>query len=89
MTENAPAQDWQPISTAPRNGRRILLWDAHKNVVVSGCWHHEPERDNPTSGLEPAWSWWVADEDVVMWDGGPDDHPTHWMPLPAPPEGKS
>jgi len=77
--------EWQPIATAPKDGRRILLWDARKNVVVSGSWHSDSGRDDP-GGYEPPWSWWVADEDVIMWDSGPDDHPTHWMSLPEPPK---
>jgi hypothetical protein len=78
--------EWRPIESAPRDGTAILLWDASKNVVVSGCWHNEPEHDSPINGYEPGWAWWVSDEDTVMWDGGPDDIPTHWLPLPSPPK---
>ena len=76
---------WMPIETAPKDGTRILLWDANKQIAISGCWHSDGGRDDP-GGYEPAWAWWTADDDVLMWDGGPDDHPTHWQPLPEPPQ---
>jgi hypothetical protein len=76
--------EWQPIETAPKNGTRLLLWDAKRSVAVSGHWHNDPGMDNP-SAYEPPWQWWVSDDELIMWDGGPDDKPTHWMPLAAPP----
>ena len=77
--------NWQPIDTAPKNGTRIILWDANKGVAISGGWHIDGGRDDP-NGYEPPWSWWVSDEDLIMWDSGPDDAPTHWMPLPETPK---
>lgn len=73
---------WLPIESAPRDGTWILLWDHHREVAVSGCWHDEPERNSP-NGYEPGWSWWSADDDLLVWDG---DGPTYWMPLPQPPK---
>lgn len=74
---------WQPIDTAPKDGTRILFWDAERGVAVSGCWHSDPGRDDP-SAYEPAWAWWVADDDLIMWDSGPYDMPDLWMPLEIP-----
>lgn len=74
---------WQPIDTAPKDGTRILLYDQTRDVVVSGCWHCEPEF-NTHDGYEPAWSWWVSDDEVILWDC--DSAPSHWMqldPLPG------
>lgn len=75
---------WNPIETAPKDGTRLLLW--HKDgYVVSGRWHSDPGIDNPNA-YEPQWAWWVSDNEIVMWDGGPDDHPSHWMPMPELPK---
>lgn len=61
---------WQPIETAPKDGTFILGW-------------------------HPALSWPHGRQDVVAWD---ETHlhwtdgcfevswPTHWMPLPEPPQ---
>lgn len=73
---------WQPIDTAPKDGTGVLLWDAKRNVVVSGCWHVQPTSDTP-NGYDPGWAWWAADDDVIVWDD--DTGPSHWMPLPEPP----
>lgn len=75
---------WRPIASAPRDGTRVLLYDKVKDIAVSGSWHSDPGTDTPLA-YEPPWSWWVSDNDVVMWGDGPDDHPTHWMPMPEPP----
>lgn len=78
--------EWQPIETAPKDGTLIILWDSNRELAVSGHWHSEPARDDPSNGYEHAWSWWVSSNDTIMWDGGPDDIPTHWTPLPEPPK---
>jgi hypothetical protein len=71
---------WEPIDTAPQDGTRILLYEVTMDVVVSGHWHVDPGIDTPDA-YEPAWSWWVADNDVILWDGGPDDMPRYWAPI--------
>ena len=68
---------WEPIATAPKDGRNILLADfeiSDGEAMASGGW----DRKNA--------QWW-------SWAGqtasGPVIRPTHWMPLPAPPEGRT
>lgn len=63
------AQEWQPIETAPKDGRRIAacVWDADAGRWVVGYIY-----------------WWVSSQDIGHWIGGVNQ-PTHWMPLPAPP----
>lgn len=64
--------NWQPIETAPKDGTRVLGWDGE-----SGWYSCEFEK------LEGAW---VA---VPFSISGWDPHhvsPTHWMPLPEPPD---
>lgn len=54
---------WQPIETAPKDGKRILLSSA------SGCMSvGEWSMDGWACGFH------------LLWFG-----PTHWMPLPPPP----
>lgn len=64
---------WRPIETAPKDGTLVLLHDprAAKRRVKTGSW------------LPPEAGWAVY--------GFKDVHgcffePTHWQPLPAPPE---
>jgi len=70
---------WQPIETAPKDGTVIDLWDGHyKHRVVNARWANHywmngvPIREK---------SWGSNDR-----DGPFCDKPTHWMPLPKPPE---
>lgn len=65
--------EWQPIETAPRDGTPFLA--AHEmGGVISITWYGK------TSHI-PLYGWCQGDdpEDIDLW------HPTHWMPLPAPP----
>lgn len=79
--------DWQPIETAPKDGRWILLcggkidygWDGDDQpACVAGQWtEHLNRRKVPEGRWQFAW-----------FDGGyygEYEHPTHWMPLPKPP----
>lgn len=61
--------EWQPIETAPKDGTRILMFHP---------------RDDGDVNIRMAW--WVVDRfgghgwSFPSWSG-----PTHWMPLPEPP----
>lgn len=70
---------WQPIETAPRGTaalhKRILgVVDGDVRVIAWGFTSH-------TKWL----TWCLADQGVEDYDGCT---PTHWMPLPDPPEAK-
>ena len=78
---------WLPIATAPRDGTWVLLAggecdydeesDAKTRPVV-GQWR------NYRNGRTTDWHWQFA-----WYDGGyygEYETPTHWMPLPAPPQ---
>jgi len=78
--------EWQPIDSAPRDGTRLLL--AEGRLFSAGSWCSfmggEPRwwTDNPVAFAEP-------DEQHANYDFAFDEyvkHPTHWMPLPTPPE---
>jgi hypothetical protein len=64
--------NWQPITTAPRDGQLVLAFSRlGYHAIVS-------------------WRAVVALPDGV-WeaeDGSWIDDPTHWMPLPEPPQSK-
>lgn len=87
---------WQPIATAPKDGQDILCTWVHRlpdgRVVWSRVMHvlaWWPHWHGPDQGA------WVLDGDFAVHftpDGYHDTppkaygDPTHWMPLPAPPE---
>lgn len=77
---------WQPIETAPKDGTSIML--SNGVDVAEGHWiHEEPyileRRDmdghylgqNESDGFD---GW-------IDFGGGMLPEPTHWMPLPPPP----
>lgn len=66
---------WQPIETAPR-AKHILCSHAERKWVRIG-WHFP--------GLN-RWYYSGTNERNQYSEGVDDDKPTHWMPLPAPPE---
>lgn len=64
--------EWQDISSAPRDGTRILVYIPPRyrgdtNWAVSDCWMDKYDL-----------TWETPCENDV--------NPTHWMPLPNPPE---
>lgn len=74
---------WQPIETAPRDGTYILVtngrangaWVAHcLPVAVSGYRFGQP------------WRSVMLNHDHLS-KGARHLPPTHWMPLPTPPQG--
>lgn len=86
----ADMSDWQPISTAPTDGRTILL--GHHNKLgkwrtMRGQWMSQECIDetweDPEAG-EPGWFETSVENDELpnCWA----TNPTHWQPLPAPPE---
>lgn len=68
---------WMDIKTAPRDGTRILGYgDCYYGVsITSWC---------------DIWREWVCEaetaDDGHGWSGHDTFKPTHWMPLPKPPE---
>ena len=79
---------WWGIESAPKDGTEIDVW-------IGGEF---PHRATPVSWRVPSESeWWVHGGDTIetpdaTWHDafgplGPDESPTHWMPLPLPPAG--
>jgi hypothetical protein len=71
-------QEWMPIDSAPKDGTGVVLIDMDCEMPTSGVgWW----RDCVWSCIDPE-----CDEDgslakAIIWT-----KPTHWQPLPLPPE---
>jgi hypothetical protein len=67
---------WQAIETAPKDGTSILLYDP------VGDWTDE------TRTMDIGhWGLWGWGESTWLMNGGDGwGKPTHWQPLPAPPQ---
>ena len=75
----APYQ-WQPIETAPKDGREVILWFPFKDIAINGLYGEVSEGDWET-GYRKWMEWLVADE--LWFQEDPSQAPTHWMPLPS------
>lgn len=70
--------DWQPIETAPKDGRGILAWFGKDVGVHQVAW----------TGYYDDLKMWCVDDGKhgpYALRGYNDPYPTHWMPLPPPP----
>jgi Protein of unknown function (DUF551) len=66
---------WQPIETAPKDGTEVLMYcPGDIPAVVCGAYVDDPEIP-----------YWRYSESLVA-DVVAEANPTHWMPLPPPPE---
>lgn len=88
----ADARGWLPIESAPKDGRKIILFYRNANNLprtVMASWvtdEEAAETDTDGVGLEAGWY-----ESIDNWDDYCQvaihaGEPTHWMPLPPPPE---
>lgn len=68
---------WQPISTAPKDGSKILVAMPEELVSIV---YWNPNMKQPRGHL---FFPWVCEFGGNAWRS---DIPTHWMPLPSPPE---
>ena len=67
--------EWMPIESAPRDGQKILGWNKWDGVLVFERYRY---------GSNDRFEGWRAVYDCEDFAGPP----THWMPLPEPPEVK-
>lgn len=69
--------EWQPIETAPKDGRDLLIFDKfHKTAVIA--FYRE---DGRSPGKYGKFVWQLHDEGGSL----AEQSITHWMPLPSPP----
>lgn len=76
--------DWQPIDTAPKDGRLILSARFNEGVIKwarEACWVSSEDMADMNGGdpeeYDPAWAS-LGDEDDPI-------YPTHWVAMPDPP----
>lgn len=62
---------WQPIETAPKDGTEVLVFGPRQDGTYLAAYQYD--------------DWWVAGPWDERWTELLSP-PTHWMPLPAPPE---
>lgn len=90
---------WRPIETAPRDGAEILLYAPAcefqgRPVAERVTFGHWMQHEGGTIECRDADGRWIGQDDDegfegwMSWDGGftAEHPPTHWMPLPEPPE---
>lgn len=73
------AQGWQTIDKAPKDGTRILLWIVHQTAKYSA----DPIGEG---WMSPCIGKWIDHNGGGWTHSGLCGTPTHWMPLPPPPE---
>lgn len=96
-SETAPT--WQPIETAPKDGARIIAFIpsvqvsskfASKDRIAIVSWIDSPDIGNGHRLRDHAIA--LVEKHNGFWSGGTrtptTGTPTHWMPLPSPPEVK-
>jgi len=85
---------WQPIETAPKDGTEILLYNEEGNIE-SGNWVEAEPDGTDCMGSDAGWMSFSGLTFPGRSFGNPDYFtkqqapPTHWMPLPEPPETES
>ena len=67
-----PGQDWQPIDSAP-NDVEVLVYTRQWGPIIA---RRSEEHDA-----------WLSRMQVPVSLTAEDDLPTHWRPLPEPPDG--
>ncbi|MBB1617145.1 hypothetical protein A9978_32320 [Pseudomonas sp. UMC65] len=82
-------EQWHPIETAPKDETEIILRKGDR--VTAGAWiewskHHAEHHS--TTGEYLGQVEYDSGANWGSWDGGfcEDDEPTHWQPLPNPPQ---
>ena len=72
---------WRLIDTAPKDGTRVLVfcpvtgWSSARHQIAVSEYSH-------------FLGWALADTGANAEDADLDGEPSHWMPLPAPPDTK-
>jgi hypothetical protein len=73
--------EWQPIETAPKDGTVIDLWAGQRRP---GCFYERI--DDPLTGEVYGEGWSQQYVENTSNSFRVFEDPTHWMPLPEPPQ---
>ncbi len=78
--------EWQPIETAPKDGARVILW-TRTDITLFYCEYVETicEGEHVIGAQVGRWEDASAYNEAG-WRKELIGEPTHWMPLPEPPE---
>lgn len=81
IIEQQCAERWQPIETAPKD---VCVLIYSKEYSINSAWHSEAVDEN---GRDLGYKFFIGQ----TWGDcrAAIIEPTHWMPLPKPPEAKS
>ena len=94
IAELEAAQEWRPIESAPRDGTRVFLWLPEitdyqrprriESFWMCGYWANK-YGNGPAYNVNARPDKKFGGALAAQWE---EIKPTHWMPLPAPPEAK-
>jgi hypothetical protein len=76
MTESVKIKSWESIDTAPIDGIAVLLWP----YQYSNVWQGKANKEVVLGYFDDCREEWFNPEAKDWFE------PTHWMPLPTPPE---
>lgn len=82
-------EQWLPIETAPKDETEIILRKGDR--VTAGAWiewSKSHAEHHSTTGEYLGQVEYDSGANWASWDGGfcEDDEPTHWQPMPTPPQ---
>ena len=72
----AEAQRWRAIETAPKDRTEIDVWSKEAGRTPDATWLKERQ----------AWCYWGFDDVESLGYHRIKPQPTHWTPIPAPPQ---
>ena len=85
--------EWQPIETAPKDETDVIVGvDIADTWIVRSAWYRSPELIADHAEYDPEnWDasdvgWWSYRNSVSQEKLEGIYEPTHWIPLPSPPE---
>jgi hypothetical protein len=82
------AMMWQPIETAPKDGTRILVTNAKGDIDVGSYCEDWVTHTEFVRKAKDGDVYKTVRENIGYWETNYAYCPTHWMPLPPPPEGE-
>lgn len=72
--------EWQPIETAPKDRTHILLFVGNDKPQIVVAYYESFVTEDGTV------EWWAYADWLLQDAAGEIFGPTHWMPLPPPPQ---